>query len=72
MGSALNQVTEYRYLGIILNGNLSCNAHIEDIAGRVGKRIGMRRRLRRNITIYAAETIYKSFIRPLMQYCDSV
>jgi hypothetical protein len=71
-GSVINQVTEYKYLGVILSGNLSWNAHIEDIVSRVGKRLGMLRRLRRNITMHAAETIYKSFIRPVMEYCDSV
>ena len=68
----LKQVTEYRYLGVILNANLSWNAHIESIPVKVGKRIGILRRLHRNITMNAAETVFKSFIRPLMEYCDSV
>ena len=69
----LKPVTEYRYLGVILNTNLSWNVHIESIAVKVGKIIGMLRRLPRNKTMNAAETVYKSFIRPLMEYyCDSV
>jgi hypothetical protein len=38
----------------------------------VGRRIGMLRRLRNNLTQHAAETVYKSFIRPLMEYGDSI
>ena len=30
-GSVISLVTEYRYLGVILTGNLSWKAHIEDI-----------------------------------------
>ena len=57
---------------IILSANLSWNAHIESIAVKVGRRIGMLRRLRCNLTLHAVETVYKSFIRPLMEYGDSV
>ena len=71
-GSPLKRVSEFRYLDIVLNENLSWNAHIDDIIVKVGKRLGLLRRLRRNLTMHAAETVYKSFIRPLMEYCDSV
>ena len=39
---------------------------------KAGKRIGMLGRLRYNITTYSANVIYTSFIRPVMEYCDTV
>ena len=58
-GSPLKRVSEFRYLGIVLNENLSWNAQIDDIIVKVGKRLGLLRRLRRNLTMHAAETVYK-------------
>ena len=58
-GSPLKRVSEFRYLDIVLNENLSWNAHIDDIIVKVGKRLGLLRRLRRNLTMHAAETVYK-------------
>ena len=59
-------------LGIILNANLSWHSHVDNIAVKVGRRIGMLCRLRKNLTLSAAETVYKSFIRPLMEYEESI
>ena len=68
----LKRVTDYCYFGIILNANLSWHSHVGNIAVKVGRRIGMLRRLRNNLTLNAPETVYKSFIRPLMEYGDSI
>ena len=67
----LKRVTDCCYLGIILNANLSRHSHVDSIAVKVG-RIGMLRRLRNNLTLNAAETVCKSFIRPFMEYGDSI
>ncbi|CAB4041796.1 Hypothetical predicted protein, partial [Paramuricea clavata] len=71
-GFPLKRVTDYCYLGITLNANLSWHSHVDNVAMKVGRRIGMLRRLRNNLTLNAAETVYKSFIRPLMEYGDSI
>ncbi|CAB3991987.1 Hypothetical predicted protein [Paramuricea clavata] len=71
-GFPLKRVTDYCYLGNTLNANLSWHSHVDNVAMKVGRRIGMLRRLRNNLTLNAAETVYKSFIRPLMEYGDSI
>ena len=68
----LKRVTDCCYLGIILNANLSWHSHVDNIAVKVGRRIGMLRRLRNNLTLNAAEIVYKSFIRHFMEYGDSI
>ena len=68
----LKRVTDCCYLGIILNANLSWHSHVDNIAVKVGRRIGMLRRLRNNLTLNAAETVCKSFICPFVEYGDSI
>jgi len=40
-GHVLKRVSEYKYLGVVLNECLSWNAHIKYILSKAGKRIGM-------------------------------
>ena len=39
---------------------------------KAGKRIGMSGRLRDNLTAHSANIVYTSFIRPVIEYCDSI
>ena len=69
-GTILNRVTEYMYLGIVIDEVLSWKEHVH--VSKAGKRIGMLRRIRKDLTVYAADKVYKAFIRPTMEYCDTV
>ena len=42
------------------------------VISKVGKRVGVLGRLRRNITIHAAFEMYNSLILPIFDYCDVV
>ena len=42
------------------------------ILGKAGKRVGMLSRIRTNVTTNTAHLIYKSFILPVIDYCDTV
>ena len=68
----IENVTEFSYLGIVLDKCLSWNDHIKYVISRAGKRIGMLGRIRSNLTIYCANTVYTSYIRPILDYCDTV
>ena len=46
--------------------------HIGELVLKVGKRLGMLRRMRGNLKLYFANGVYMSFIRPKMEYCDTV
>ena len=69
-GTPITRVLEYKYLGVTLDETLSWNTHVRFILSKAGKR--MLRRIRSNITINAANRIYKSFIIPVLEYCDTV
>ena len=70
--SVLKRVTEYKYLGVTLDEHLNWKAHTSILFSKASKRIGLLRQIRDDISTYAANNIYKSFILPLFDYCDSV
>ena len=71
-GQDLNRVSEYKYLGVIFDESLTWNAQVKYLLSKAGKRIGMLGRTRKNISMHTASTIYKSFILPIVDYCDAV
>ena len=71
-GSLIERVSEFKYLGVVLDESLSWTAHVKYILGNAGKRVGMLSRIRTNVTTNTAHLIYKSFILPLIDYCDTV
>jgi hypothetical protein len=44
---------------------------VKYVLGKAGKRIGMLGHIRKNVIVHCANTIYVSFIRPVLDYCDS-
>ena len=48
------------------------SSHLKYLLGKVGKRIGMLGRARRNISMHSANKVYKSYIIPVIDYCDAV
>ena len=71
-GLVLKTVTEFKYLGVVLDGGLSYSAHIKYLLSKVGKRIGMLGPVRNQLTANSADTVFKSFILPQLDYCDTV
>ncbi len=68
----VRRVTEFKYLGIVMDECLHWKAQIDAVFSKVGKRLGMLRRIRDDITVNAAHLAYKSFVLPILDYCDSV
>ena len=59
-----------KHLGIILDSNLNFNTHIDQKIKKCNKLIGLIRRLSLKLPRNALLTIYKSFIRPTLDYGD--
>ena len=68
----INRVYDFKYLGIVLDDGLTWKDHVRYVISKVGKRVGVLGRLRRNITIHAAFEMYNSLILPIFDYCDVV
>ena len=71
-GTLIKRVSEFKYLGVVLDEMLSWNAHVNYIRTKAGKKIGMLRRIRDTIISSTASILYKSFILPVFDCCDTV
>ena len=71
-GKELTRVAECNYLGVILDESLSWNAHVNYLISKVSKRLGILGRTRGSISMHTAGIIYRSFILPVLDYCDTV
>ena len=51
--------------------SLSWNAHVKHVLSKAGKRVVMLGTIKKDVTINTASIIYKSFILPIFDYCDT-
>ena len=59
-----------KLLGIVFDSKLNFNTHIDQKIKKCNKLIGLMKRLSVNLPRSALLTIYKSFIRPHLEYDD--
>ena len=71
-GRPIKRVHEFKYLGVVFDDRISWNFHVKYILFRAGKRLGMRGRIRGNLTSHCTDFIYIAYIRPIMDYSDIV
>lgn len=67
----IEEVTKFKYLGVIIDSELNFNAHCEYIKNKMAKKIGLLFRLSNKISMFAKLTIYKSMISPHIDYCGT-
>ena len=68
----LDQVKEYRYLGLLLDTELNFNSLRDNLYKRVNLKISFFKKIRKYIDVNMAITIYKSTILPIIEYADFV
>ena len=66
----LEKVTEYKYLGLIIDSNLSFKTHRDMMVKRVNHKLSFFRRIRQYINDDTAQIIYKTMILPIIEYAD--
>ena len=66
----IKKCNHQKHLGVILDSSLNFNTHIDQKIKKCNKLIGLLRRLSVNLPRNALLTIYKSFIRPHLDYGD--
>ena len=64
----LKEVMEYKYLGLIIQNNLSWNAHVNSIISIVSPMVGAIRRCSHLFNNKVRSLIYNSFIEPHLRY----
>ena len=68
----INEVTSHKHLGVIFSNDCSKHNHIEHIKTKAWNRINVMRKLKFKLDRRSLQTIYFSFIRPLLEYADVV
>ena len=68
----IKTVTTHKHLGLTFNKTCTWSDHIQDITGKAWKRVNLLRKLKFDLTRKTLLIIYTSFIRPLLEYGDTV
>ena len=68
----MTQSTTKKHLGMILDVKLDFQRHLKNIYSKINKTIGLLRKLHNTLPRLPLLTIYKSFIRPHLDYSDVI
>ena len=69
-GKAIEEVENYKYLGVHVDNRLNGDTHYTKLIQTVGLKIRTFGKIRRFLDTSAALTVYKSTILPIIDYCD--
>ena len=68
----INEVMSHKHLGIILTNDCNWHEHIEHIKAKAWNRINVMRKLKFKLDRKSLQTMYFSFIRPVLEYADAI
>ena len=68
----VNETDSYDYLGITLDKRLTMSLQMDKIFRRISSRVNLLKKVRQDVSLHVADTIYKMMISPLMTYCGSL
>ena len=68
----INEVTSHKHLLVISSNDCSWHNHIEHIKTKAWNRINVMRKLKFKLDRRSLQTIYFSFIRPLLEYAEKI
>ncbi|MCG7879037.1 MAG: endonuclease/exonuclease/phosphatase family protein [Candidatus Thiodiazotropha taylori] len=69
---AITEVNTHKHLGLIFSNDCTWHDHLDEVRSKAWKRINVMRRLKFLLDRKSLQTIYFSFIRPLLEYADVV
>ena len=67
----INVADGYKYLGVWLDSTWNMNEHLLRVLRKVNAQIKLLSRVHDSLSVFAAKTIYNSFILPTMLYCST-
>ena len=71
-GQAIDEVQKTKFLGIIIDNKLTWKWHIDHIAGKISRGIGMIIKARQYLNKTGLMSLYYSFIYPYLTYCNHI
>lgn len=67
-GDVLSDTTQHKHLGITLNSSLTWSTHITELCNTASRRVDLLSRLRFKLNRTTLDLMYKTFVRPCMEY----
>jgi hypothetical protein len=71
-GVRIKEVLTHKHLGLTFNQTLTWSDHIGNLSMKAAKCVGLLRRICRDVPRECLEILYKSMIRPLLEYGDVI
>ena len=71
-GSPLRTVSEFQYLGVLLDSNLSFKSHINSITSRAYGALCTLRKSQTYLLLKTRKLLYRSLVLPHLEYCPTV
>lgn len=71
-GEIIEVVNDMKYLGVVIDRKLNFRKHADYIAKKIGKKLGILRRVNKFISRRAALTIYNTIVLPHFTYCATI
>lgn len=68
----IEQVKQIKYLGVVLDEQLNFIEHVNYICKKISKKLGVLRKVRKNISISTAVNVYNVLIKSHFDYCSSL
>ena len=68
----MSQTESQKHLGLILDIKLNFNKHLKGVLDKISKTIGRIHKLRPILPRFSLLTIYKTFVRPHLDYGDII
>ena len=68
----LENVTKFKYLGVIINQHLTWHDHIEQLQSKIAKKLGVLKRIKHLLQVYARMIYVSTMIIPILEYASIV
>ena len=70
--SQVSQTESQKHLGLILDNKLNFNEHLKGVLDKISKTMGLIRKFQPILPRFSLLTIYKTFVRPHLDYGDMI
>ena len=68
----LENGTEFKYLGVTINQYLTWHDHIDQLQSKVAKRLGVLKRIKHLLPVYARKIYVTTMVIPILEYASIV
>ena len=68
----VENVTKFKYLGVIINQHLTWHDHSEQLQSKIAKRLGVSERIKHLLSVYARRIYVSTMVIPIHEYASIV